>query len=95
MIGFNSRTYSQTGTIINKSDGFVWHLVTVYGTSYPKLRTDFIVELHDIMENASCPVCMGGDFNLVSGVNDKNNGNINNRSAFLVNKMGLYGYFYF
>ena len=50
---------------------------------------NFLVELHDIMENASCPVYTGGDFNLVRVVNDKNKGNINNRTTFLINKWGL------
>ena len=57
----------------------------VYGTAYYEFKMEFIAELHDVMEKSVVLVMIGGDFNLVRNVSDKNNGQINNNWSFLFN----------
>jgi exonuclease III len=78
IIGFVDKKFCVIVTIKNKSDGFMWHLVAVYGTAYNEFKVEFIAELHEVMSGLTHPVLLGGDFNLVRSADDKNNGNINN-----------------
>ena len=56
----------------NKIDGFCWHLIVVYGTTYAVDKVDFIAELHKSMEGLCYPVLFGGgDFNLITGAKEK------------------------
>ena len=93
VVGYIDRKYTLFATVINKYDGFAWHLVIVYGTAYSEFKLEFLAELHDVMENASLPICVGGDFNFVRDSSDKSNGNINQHLALLfngwINKWGL------
>ena len=85
VIGFVNRKYSIMATVTNKSDGFKWHLVVVYGPAYTELKMEFVSELHDIMEHASLPICIGRDFNLVGSQQDKKGGPINHNLVFIFN----------
>jgi hypothetical protein len=51
----------------------------VYGSPYDEGKSDFIQELHSLLDNWDGPTLIGGDFNLVSSVKDKNNGIVNHR----------------
>ena len=70
----------------NKCDGFIWHLVTVYGTSYNDKKLEFIAELHDTMTSASYPILICGDFNLIRNETEKSDGQINHQAALLFNE---------
>ena len=74
VVCFVDRKFSFSATVINKVDGFSWHLVVVYGTAYAEFKLHFLAELHDVMEHASLPICVCGDFNLVRDHSGKNNG---------------------
>lgn len=60
VIGFSSKKFSVSGTIVNKSDAFTWNLVVIYGTSYPDIKMDFIAEIHDLCEHLACPIVLRG-----------------------------------
>ncbi|XP_073353938.1 uncharacterized protein [Aegilops tauschii subsp. strangulata] len=85
VIGFTNKKFGVVSTIKTKNDKFVWQLVVVYGSAYPEFKVDFVAELHDIMESASYPVLVCGDFNLVRQQSDKSSGTINPHFAFLFN----------
>lgn len=40
------RKYGVIVSLKNNKDGFVWHLVPVYGTSYNEFKLEFIAKLH-------------------------------------------------
>lgn len=85
IIGFVDKKFCVIVTVKNKCDDFIWHLVAVYGTAYNEFKLEFIAELHDTMSDLTYPVILGGDFNLVRSVVDKNNGIINNNFSYLFN----------
>jgi hypothetical protein len=47
-------------TVRNKSDGFSWCFVAVYGTTYYDQKMEFIAELHDVLSDCSIPILVGG-----------------------------------
>ncbi|XBH72101.1 hypothetical protein VPH35_099475 [Triticum aestivum] len=89
VVGFINKKFCIVATVKNRSDGFMWHLVAVYGTSYNEFKLDFFAELHDIMDGLTYPALLGGDFNLVRSTADKNNGVINSQFSYLFNKWCL------
>ena len=60
VIGFVNKKFCTVATLKNKSDGFVWHLVAIYGTSYNELKLEFFAELHEVMDGLTYPVLLGG-----------------------------------
>jgi hypothetical protein len=48
----------------------------VYGPADHGRTTDFLLEIEGFVSSAAFPVVIGGDFNLIRGRDDKNNGNI-------------------
>ena len=66
VIRFTNNRFSIKATVKNKDGGFIWHLVIVYGSAYTEFEMDFIAELHDILDTASYPMLVCGDFNLVN-----------------------------
>lgn len=85
VIGFINTRFSVKATVKNKNDGFLWHFVVVYGSAYPVFKMDFISELQDTLCSATYPVFICGDFNLVSGDEDKSSGLVNQQITFLFN----------
>jgi endonuclease/exonuclease/phosphatase family metal-dependent hydrolase len=65
--------------IRNVVDKFGWRFVSVYGSSYEEGKAEFIQELHEILDNWSGPTLLGGDFNLVTNLKEKNNGIANQK----------------
>ncbi|XP_073355615.1 uncharacterized protein [Aegilops tauschii subsp. strangulata] len=59
----------------------VSRITTFYGTAYEEDKDDFLSELHSLFLDWPGSAIIGGDFNLVSSIDDKNNGNINFRWA--------------
>ena len=85
VVGFINQRFSIIATVKNKSDGLVWQMVLVYGSSYPEFRMDFVAELHDTLSNASYPIMICGDFNLIRNEKEKSRGLVNQQTAFLFN----------
>jgi exonuclease III len=69
----------------NKSDGFKWALVSVYGPAQDNFKEAFLAELVNMTSHVSEPILIGGDFNLLRKSADKNNNNFNTRWPFLFN----------
>ena len=96
VLSVSCKKYCIIITLKNKTDGFCWHLIVVYGTAYAVDKLDFIVELHESMDNLCYLVLFGGDFNLIREAKDKSSGNINTSWTFLfndwINKWGLMEY---
>lgn len=51
--------------IRNKSDGFKWVLVCVYGPAQDNLKESFLVELVNMTSRVSDPILIRGDFNIL------------------------------
>jgi hypothetical protein len=47
-------------TVRNKSGGFSWCFVAVYGTTYYDQKMEFIAEQHDVLSGCSVPTLVGG-----------------------------------
>lgn len=93
IVGFVNQEFCVTATVRNKTDKSIWQFVAIYGTAYNERKMDFIANLHEVMEKASYPIILGGDFNLTRSDSDKSNGNVNHSTSFLfndwINKGGL------
>lgn len=70
----------------NKSDGFKWVLVVVYGAAaQPEFKEKFLTELFQACAKESLPLMVGGDFNIIRNPKEKNNDWYNDRWPFLFN----------
>ncbi|PVH35203.1 hypothetical protein PAHAL_7G126000 [Panicum hallii] len=69
----------------NKSDGFKWTLVCVYGPAQENLKEQFLAELVNMASRVTEPLLIGGDFNLLRKSSEKNKNNFNPRWPFLFN----------
>jgi hypothetical protein len=63
--------------LISREDNFQWELVNVYGPVQNDRRPEFLQELTQKLQNTSCPIMMGGDFNLIRYAWEKSSNNIN------------------
>ena len=60
VLSVSSKNYCIITTLKNKTDGFRWNLIVVYGTAYAVDKLDFIAELHESMEGLCYHVfCLG------------------------------------
>ena len=60
----------------NKQDGFQWFLVSaVYGATQQEFKEVFLTELVHFCSKETLPMLIGGDFNIIRGPHEKNNGN--------------------
>jgi hypothetical protein len=64
-----------------------WELITVYGPAQYNSSADFISELSRKCMRATLPLLLGGDFNLIRFVEDKNN---NNLDQTLMDKFNMF-----
>ena len=76
-MSWSKKHFCISAHVKNSSDNFLWGLITVYGSAYEEGKQEFINELHEILSEWDGPTLVGGDFNLIRTVSDKNNGNIN------------------
>ena len=53
-----------------------WLFVLVYGPEDHGRSEEFLLELRGLVAGAQFPIVVGGDFNLIIGVEDKKNSNI-------------------
>jgi hypothetical protein len=51
--------------LCNKSDGFKWALVAVYGPTQPDHKESLLAELVRMCSHENLPLVMGGDYNIL------------------------------
>jgi hypothetical protein len=71
--------------IRNKSDNFIWSLVSVYGAAQEELKPAFLRELVNLAKDNPYPIIIGGDFNLLRYPHEKSRGRFDNHWPFLFN----------
>lgn len=72
--------------LCNKSDSYKWALVVVvYGPAQVQYKEQFLAELVNMCSHGSLPIIIGGDFNILRSLQEKNNDNFDNRWPFLFN----------
>ena len=69
----------------NKSDNFIWSLVTVYGAAQDEFKADFLRELVNLAKDNPYPILIGGDFNILRYRQEKNNDRFDDYWPFLFN----------
>jgi len=74
---WQNKQYSVSAMVKNIADDFVWRFIVVYGSAYEEGKPEFIIELHELLDNWDVPTLIGGDFNLVCSHKEKNNGMVN------------------
>ena len=85
-MSWSKKHFCISAHVKNNSDNFLWGLITVYGSAYEEGKQEFINELHEILSEWDGPTLVGGDFNLIRTISDKNNGNINFHWTVAFNK---------
>jgi hypothetical protein len=72
-------------TIRDRRTNFRWVMIIVYGPVNHELSRDFLEEIGDVHNQSVLPVLIGGDFNLIREVSDKNSNNIDFQMMDLFN----------
>jgi hypothetical protein len=67
----------------NKSDHFIWSLVSVYGAAQDENKAAFLRELVNLAKDNPHPILIGGDFNILRFRQDKNNDRFDGYWPFL------------
>jgi endonuclease/exonuclease/phosphatase family metal-dependent hydrolase len=71
--------------IRNKSDNFIWSLVSVYGAAQEEFKADFLRKMVNLAKDNPYPIIIGGDFNLLRFPFEKSNGRFDDHWPFLFN----------
>ena len=71
------RDFSIDVTIKNRISNFRWAFVVVYGPAQHNLSNLFLDELDLICNSNLLPLVIGGDFNLIRNMEEKNSDNFN------------------
>ena len=71
--------------IRNKTDNFIWSLVTVYGPTQEEFKEPFLTELVTLAKDNPDPIIIGGDFILLRFPFEKSKGRFDNHWPFLFN----------
>jgi hypothetical protein len=71
--------------IRNKSDNFIWSLVSVYGAAQDVHKPAFLRELVNLAKDNPHPIIIGGDFNLLRYPHEKSRGRFDTHWPFLFN----------
>ena len=69
--------YFISASIFHRESKFIFEFIGVYGPADHSIPAAFLDELERKISSSQYPVMLGGDFNLIRGVRDKNNNNIN------------------
>lgn len=69
--------FSVSAMLLDKTSGFNWKLIVLYGLPYEGGKQAFIDELHCGIECWRMPTLIGGDFNFIKFSSDKSNHVIN------------------
>jgi endonuclease/exonuclease/phosphatase family metal-dependent hydrolase len=73
--------------LCNKSDGFTWNLVVVYGDAQQAGKAPFLVELVHIIHKTKFPLMITGDFNMTRRSSHKNKPGGFNKWSVLFNSV--------
>jgi hypothetical protein len=76
VLAWEIKTFSVSAVVKKRRNDYICRITTVYGSAYEDKKQEFISELHELFLNWEGPALIGGDFNLVRFLEDKNNGNI-------------------
>jgi len=68
-----------------KEDDFKFFLLSIYGPAQLEHKSLFLSELVRVCSNETLPIIMGGDFNIIRSLSEKNNANYSDRWPFLFN----------
>jgi hypothetical protein len=71
--------------IRNRTDNFVWSLVSVYGAAQPEFKPAFLRELVNLTKDNPHPIIIGGDFNLLRFPHEKSRGHFDHHWSFMFN----------
>jgi exonuclease III len=71
--------------VTSKCDKFKWVMIAVYGAAQEEHKPAFLSELVRICEDEPLPMIVGGDFNIIRRIEEKNNDNFNTRWPFIFN----------
>jgi hypothetical protein len=74
LVEWQVKTFCISVVVKFRKDNCVTRITTVYGPAYVDKIDDFLSELHDLCDNWDSLHIIGGDFNMVRGPEDKNNG---------------------
>jgi hypothetical protein len=68
-----------------KENGFKWFLIAVYGAAQDGFKKAFLTELVQLCSKESLLVLVGGDFNIIRNLQEKNNHRYDDMCPFLFN----------
>jgi hypothetical protein len=71
--------------LCNKRDNFKWALVVVYGPVQEEQKVNFLAEMVNMCSWEALPILIGGSFNILRRLDEKNKSNYNDRWPFLFN----------
>jgi hypothetical protein len=71
--------------LCNKLDSFKWALVAMYDPAQHDHKEIFLAELVNLCSHENLPIMIGGDFNIMTSSEEKNNDRFNSRWPFLFN----------
>ena len=64
-------------SVRHKRKNFSWEIVNIYGPAQHHMTQEFLEELQSKCSNTSIPMVLGGDFNLIRKLDDKNSEHVN------------------
>jgi hypothetical protein len=62
IVAWHAFKYCVVVVVKNQVDKFVWRMVVVYGSPYEETKTEFIDELHLVMDQWQGPTLVGSGF---------------------------------
>jgi hypothetical protein len=65
--------------LCNKRDNFKWALVVVYGPVQEEQKVNFLAEMVNMCSWEALPILIGGSFNILRRLDEKNKSNYNDR----------------
>ena len=68
-----------------REDDFKFNLISIYGPAQVELKSNFLSEVVRVCSKDTCPIIMGGDFNIIRNLDEKSTNNYNDRWPFLFN----------
>jgi exonuclease III len=69
----------------NLEDSFEWSFVAVYGAAQNSFKENFLSELVRMCDTMDKPMLVGGDFNIIRSLDEKNNNRYSDRRPSLFN----------
>jgi exonuclease III len=77
VIKIEGDNHFQAMNMVQRTDGFTWRLISVYGPVKDNQKQEFLQKLEVIINDQDIPTLIGGDFNLIRQSDEKSTGNAN------------------